>query len=360
MKTYRHLWEDFISDDNIRLAVRNASKGKRDRHHVKLVYDNMDKYIPVIRQYTEDFKPPAHKPKMIYDGISRKKREIIVPTFMEQIIHHMAVNVLKPIFMRGMYFHSYGSIPNRGSHKGKRYIEKFIRRNPKKCKYFLKMDIKKFFPSVDLAIVKRKLARIIKDDRFLDLMCRIIDTVPRGLPLGFYTSQWLANWFLQDLDHYIKEKLHAIFYIRYMDDIVIFDGSKRKLHKMREAIEEYLHTINLDMKGNWQVALFDNSFKQGRALDFMGFRFYRDRTTLRKSILYKATRKARRMSKKPKKTVHDSRALLSYLGFFKCTDTYTAYRIWIKPFTNVRLAKKRVSNYDRRTQCSTNQKILMV
>ena len=73
MKTYRHLWEDFISDDNIRLAVRNASKGKRDRHHVKLIYDNMDKYIPVIRKYTEDFKPPVHKPKMIYDGMSRKK-----------------------------------------------------------------------------------------------------------------------------------------------------------------------------------------------------------------------------------------------------------------------------------------------
>jgi len=358
LKTYRNIWKDCISRDNILLAIRNASRGKRDRKYVREVFENAEQYVPFFVEYAENFIHPKHTPKIIYDGISRKKREIIVPSFKEQVIHHMAVNVLQPILMRGMYFHSYGSIPNRGAHLGKKHVEKFIRHNPKKCKYFLKMDIRKFFPSIDTELLKNKLWIIIKDEKFYSMLCKIVDTSPNGLPLGFYTSQWLANWYLQDLDHYIKEQLRAKFYIRYMDDMVIFDGSKRTLHRMRTAIECYLsERLNLDMKDNWQVALFDNSFRKGRALDFMGFRFYRNRTTLRRSILMKATRKARRISRKPRKTVHDCMAIISYLGYFSNTNTYSAYRVWFKPYVNIKIAKKRISNYTRRNSvCSTNQR----
>lgn len=156
MKSYNHLWEKFISEENIKLAIKNSSKGKRNRKDVKAIYENQDEWIGEIRKYAENFKNDKHRPVEIYDGISRKKRTIIVPSYREQIIHHMAVNILIPIFSHGMYEHSYGSIPKRGAHKGKKYIEKWIHNDRKNVKYCLKMDIKKFFDSIPHDILKKK------------------------------------------------------------------------------------------------------------------------------------------------------------------------------------------------------------
>ena len=216
------------------------------------------------------------------------------------------------------------------------------------------MDIKKYFDSIPHDILKAKLANLIHDERFLNVLNRIVDAGngDKGIPIGFYTSQWIANWYLTGLDHYIKEKLHADFYIRYMDDMVIFGSNKRVLHKMRKAIVAYLHdNLGLELKDNWQIFLFDyikkNGKRVGRDLDFMGFRFFRDKTILRKTLLVKMTRKARRVCRKPMKTVHDCRQMLSYLGWIDCTNTYGMYKKWIKPFVNFQYLKRRVSANQR-------------
>lgn len=346
MKSYNHLYENFISDENIELAIKNASKGKKDRKSVKRRLDNPN-FRKEIKYYAEHFKNRNHKPKVIYDGIQRKKRTIIVPSFDEQVVHHMVVNVLKPIFMSGMYEHSYGSLPKRGGHKGKQAIEKFIRKNPRECKYVLKMDIKKYFDSVPHDIFLRKLRNLIHDERFMAVLEEITNVTECGLPLGFYTSQWTANWYLTGLDHYIKEQLQAPFYARYMDDMVVFCGNKRKLHKMREAIASYLeYSLGLRMKENWQVFRFDYNGKY-RDLDFMGFRFYRNRTTLRRSIMIKTTRKARRIYKTERLTVYATRQMLSYLGWIKHTDTYGMYLTWIKPILSFQKLKRKMKAHDK-------------
>lgn len=97
---------------------------------------------------------------------------------------------------------------------------------------------------------------------------------------------------------------------------------------------------------------------QGRDLDFMGFRFYRNRTILRKSIMYKATRKARKISKKEKTTILDARQMLSYLGWIDCTDTYLMYRKWIKPCINFQQLKRKVSRYDKNDEKRVYQKLV--
>lgn len=265
----------------------------------------------------------------------------------------MIIITLEPIFMKGMYEHSYGSIPNRGGHKGMKQIKKWIKHGGKNCKYCLKMDIKKYFDSIPHSILLNKLKLLIHDKRFYNLLETIINVMDVGIPLGFYLSQWLANWYLQDLDHYIKEELSAKYYIRYMDDMAIFESNKRKLHKMRKAISIYLNdNLGLRMKENWQVFLFhyvDKSGKErGRFLDFMGFRFYRNRVTLRRSIMLKASRKAKRMSKKKKITIYNIRQFLSYIGWIDCTNTYNMYCTWIKPFVNIKYYKKKISKFDKR------------
>lgn len=353
MKSYNHLWEDFISEENIKLAILNSSRGKRSRRDVREYYENPDVFIPAIRRYAENFKNRPHKPKEINDGISQKKRLIMVPWYEEQIIHHMAVNVLQPIFMKGMYEHSYGSIPGRGAHNAKKAIESWIWKDKKNVKYYLKMDVKKYFNTVPHDILKRKLSSMIHDERFLRVLFEIIDVTDVGIPIGFYTSQWLANWYLTELDHYIKENLGAVYYVRYMDDMVVFGSNKRSLHKLRRHIDEYLNKeLGLKMKGNWTVERFAYTTKtgreKGRDLDFMGFRFFRERTVLRKSILLKATRKARRLFKKRcTPSIYECRQMLSYLGWFRCTNTYRIFQQKIKPFVDMRKLKKLVSHYDR-------------
>ena len=353
MKSYNHLFEEFNSKENARKAIHTSSKGKRMRRDVQRYLDAGPDVIQNVQAYARSFKNKPHEPVEIYDGIKRKKRKIIVPRYSEQIIHHMAVAVLQPIFERGMYEHSYASIPGRGAHKGKKHIEKWIRHDPKNCKYILKMDIHKFFDSIPHDILLKKLKAIIHDERFFLVLKEIISVTDEGLPLGFYTSQWLANWYLQSLDHYIKEELRAAHYVRYMDDMVVFGSNKRKLHKIRKNIDDYLRQeLGLRLKENWQVYRFDytdqNGRQRGRDLDYMGFRFYRNRTTIRRSIMLKATRKAKRVAAKSKPTIYDIRQTLSYMGWISCTDTYQMFKERIAPHVNVKKFKRRVSQYDRR------------
>lgn len=351
--------EQFLTEENYYEAIKNVTRHKggkkRKCRKMKRLKDNADKLKDYFLNEAQHYHNDEHTIKEIHDGIRHKRRQILVPTIREQVIHHMVINVLKPIFMKGMYEHSYGSIPGRGAHSAKKNIEKWIRKGGRNVKYVLKMDIRKYYDSIPHDILKKKFADLIHDEKFLAVIYEIVDVTgtDRGIPIGFYTSQWIANWYLTELDHYIKEVLGATNYARYVDDMVIYGSNKRKLHNMKDQIETYLQEqLGLELKDNWQVYLFDYVKKDGthvgRDLDFMGFRFYRDRTTLRRSIMLRATRKASRISKKDRITIHDCRQMLSYLGWIDCTDTYGMYRTHIKPFVNFQHLKRRESVYQKR------------
>lgn len=348
MKSYNHLYENCISEENRRISLNLAKHSKRMRRIIKNRHLSDDALVALSYDWINNYENAEHVPVYIYDGITRKERVIIVPTMEELIVQHNVVNALKPMFCKGMYEHSYASLPGRGAHKGKQVIEKWIRTDARNCKYVLKMDIRHFFDTVPHDKLKAKLRKTIHDEKMLDLLFRIIDVTDVVIPLGFYTSQWLSNWYLQGLDHYIKERLGAVHYMRYMDDMVIFGSNKKVLHRTRQAISDYLENeLGLSLKDNWQVFRFSYGNDKGRDLDFMGFRFFRNRTILRKTIMYKATRKARKLSRKEKPTIHDARQMLSYLGWIDCTDTYKMYRKWIKPYISFKQLKRKISQHDR-------------
>ena len=133
------------------------------------------------------------------------------------------------------------------------------------------------------------------------------------------------------------------------------------MHSIRDKIEEYLNgVLGLQMKDNWQVFKIEyedsNGQLHGRPLDFMGFKFYRNRTVLRRNIMLRASRKARKLSKKSRITIYDCRQLLAYIGWISATDVYGFYQEWIKPYVDIGYLKKRISYYDRRhCLCGTKQ-----
>lgn len=352
LRTYKNIYNQFLTDSNIELAYKNFAKGRSKNGYVIRFHNNPIQEIAKIKQYVMSDAVESHKSKQIFCQSSGKIRTIIRPTYQEQIVQHMAVNILKPIFLKSMYPHSHGSIPNRGCQSGKKRLAKWIRKDYRGTKYYLKMDIRKYFENINHDILKHKLAKIIKDDKFLQVLYKCIDinvdghTLERGIPLGFYTSQWFANFYLTEFDHFVKEKLHAKYYIRYMDDLVILGGNKRKLRRMAKNIKEYLQVeLDIELKDTWLLNKLGTDDKH--SLDFMGFRFYRNRTTLRKKLAYRITKKAKRIYKR-KLNIRSARQFLSYTGWTTHANVYQMYQNLVKPFCNRRRVRKYVSNYERR------------
>jgi len=331
MKRIGFIYDKIYDKDNIRNAIYNASKGKKKKRMVKWVLANEKNVIETIHQMLKNktYIPSKYYESKIVDGLSKKERIIYKPKFYpDQIIHWALMLQTNFIIRRGMYKWSCASIPSRGQHYAKDRVEKWIRNDFKNTKYILKLDIKKYYPSIDTNLLKSKFRKLIKDKDVLWLIDSIIDSHDKGLPIGNYTSQWFANFYLQDIDHFIKEDLGVDYYIRYMDDLVIFSSNKRKLHKMFVVLKNKIEQEGLEVKGNWQIF---NSEK--RRLDFCGFVFTRDKTFIRKRITKNMRKKYFRFNKEH--TKHNAQSMLSYYGWVKHTNSYVLY----KKYFNLKLLK---------------------
>ena len=148
------------------------------------------------------------------------------------------MNVLEPIWVKTFISTSYACIKGRGIHAGVRDVKEVLK-DVEGTKYCLSWDIKKYYPSIDNEIMKLKVRKKIGDERLLKVLDEIIDSA-EGLPIGNYLSQYLANVYLNDFDHWLKEVKKVKYYFRYADDGRIFSNSKEYLHELRKDIEEYL------------------------------------------------------------------------------------------------------------------------
>lgn len=346
MKRVGNIYEQITKKENIRRAILNASKGKKNRKSVIRILGNIDYYVSDIYKMLleKNYKPSSYIEMVIHDGTRKKERTIFKPRFYpDQVIHWCLMQQIQKIIEKGMYEYTCASIPDRGIHYGAKYIKKILVRDRKNTKYALKLDVKKFYPSVNKEILKRKFRRVIKDGDTLDLIDKIIDSSKEGLPIGNYTSQWFANFFLQDLDHYIKEELKVPYYLRYMDDMLLFHRNKKELRKVKEKIEEYLNNEKLKLKENWQLFRVDS-----RPVDFIGYRFYRGYTTLRRGNFLRIKRRAKKIYKRKKIRLTDASAMISYYGWLKHCDSYNFTQKYIKPYVNINELKGVVSYANRK------------
>jgi hypothetical protein len=322
--------------------------GKRNKKFVKKIVKNIDFYAKEVQKMLVDktYKASPYTIKTILDGANKKERTIYKPRyFPDQVVHWSLMLQLHDIILNGMYEYNCGSVPGRGTSYGQRILRHWLNTDKKGTKYCLKMDISKFYNSVDNDILKRMFREKIKDQDCLNLMDEIINS-NQGLPIGNYTSQWFSNFFLQGLDHLIKEDLQVKYYIRYVDDLVILGGNKRKLHKIQKEIAKYLASIKLKMKDNWQVSLVND-----RAIDFLGLRFFRDKTILRKRNALRIKRRMVKIKMKIKKgkpvEKKDACAVISYWGWIKRSNSFNFYSKYVKEILNISNAKKIVSDYAR-------------
>ena len=347
MKRKGYIFDKIVEMQNLEVASRYASKGKRKRNDVKRFYKEKKSNLENIQRLLKEkeYVPSPYTERMIKDGANQKERKIFKPQFYpDQIIHWALMLQLEPIIMKGMYQYNCASVEGRGIIYGMKYLKKILVKDKKNTKYCLKIDIKKFYPSINKEILKKKFEKKIKDKDTIWLIKKIVDSNKEGLPIGNYTSQWFANFYLQDLDHYIKERLKVKYYIRYMDDIVILSGNKKQLHKLLNTIKEFLKRDCLQVKENWQIFKLTSQ----RPIDFLGYRFYRGYTTLRRRNFLRIRRRMKKIYKKQELSYLDACAIVSYYGWVKHSDSYNYVTKYMLPYVSFKKAKKYVSYYTKK------------
>lgn len=320
MKRHGDLFKKIIHKQNILLAHKNARKGKSKYFDIKNFDNNLTNRINNIHDLlnTKKYKVSEYK---IDTRIERGKERVIfkLPYNPDRVIHHALLQIIEPILSKTYIKDTYQSIKGRGAHRAKKRVNQFLK-DKENTKYCLKIDIKKFYPSVDNNILKQLIRHKIKCIDTLELIDTIIDST-KGLPIGNYTSQTFGNYYLSFFDHYVKETLKIKYYVRYADDMVFFSNSKHDLHLLKNKIEFYLNTkLNLQLKNNWQV--FPTRI---RGLDFLGFRFFERFILLRKSIK-KAYLKVIKKINNGEYNVKNLRSLMSYYGWLKSTSSYNLIR----------------------------------
>ena len=365
MKTYNGLFEKIVDEKNIQKAILKASLGKRKKASVRRTLFHIPE---VAKDLSEQLKSgtwrplDVHQTTQINDGVELKKRYIVCPNFArEQCVHHAIMNICEPLFRKKFYQYSCGSVKGHGGDQAKKYIAKIIRKYPAKTKYVAKLDIKKFFANAKPSFIFRELRRTIRDRRVLGLFALILrankqivdgEIIKGGIPIGFYTSPIFANVLLNALDHYVKEVLGVEFYVRYMDDIIMFSPNKRKLKRACLAIKDYVEKIKMNLKPTWQVHRFVS-------VNFIGYQFKRGGLVrLRDRIFLKSVRAVRRVAEKPKPTIHDCLRILSYMGRFKHANTYAAFKRDISPYVNIRELRKRVSRHYKKLAKLAKERML--
>ena len=250
MKTYKNIYGDLCSQENILLAFKKARKGKTKMLYVKRYEENLKKNLLALREelLLQTYKPSPLKKCIIRDP---KTRTIYKSIFKDRIVHHVIINVLKPIFEPIFICDTYASIKNRGYHKALARFDYFKRKvsknNTRNC-YVLKVDIKHYFQEIDHEILLNMIRRKIKDAKVVWLIKQILENYDvcvvnydgKGMPLGNYTSQFLANVYLNGFDYFIKNKLKVKYYIRYVDDFVLLHNSIEQLELWKMAVNSFL------------------------------------------------------------------------------------------------------------------------
>lgn len=328
MKRIGNLYGMISDIENIKESHIKARKGKRHYAAVKKIDADPDRYSNELCASLSSNKFRTSPYEVITKKTGKKIRVIHkLPYYPDRIVHHCIMNVLEPIWTSVLIRDTYSSIRDRGVHDGVKRIKEFLK-DKAGTAYCLKIDVKKFYPSIDHEILKGIIRKKIKCSDTLVLLDEIIDSAP-GVPIGNYLSQYFGNLYLAYFDHWCKEALGIRYYARYCDDIVIFGHDKTLLHDIFYKIVEYLrYKLRLEVNSNYQV--FPTII---RGVDFLGYRFFGEYTLVRKSIVKQFKRsvsdiKSGRYMKGKKQR---QSVLASYQGWFKHAD---AYRLWNSHVTN--------------------------
>jgi retron-type reverse transcriptase len=269
------LKEKFLFFENLYTAYKKAYLVTKSYSSYKFAFHVEKELFLLQKELSENTYVPGD---YFYFTIQDPKERVIsVAQFRDRVVHHALVNILEPIYEKRFIFDSYATRKEKGTHKAILCAQGFLCKNH----WYLKMDIRKYFDSINHKVLNTVIERKIKDRYILDLCRKIIakggDGI-KGLPIGNLTSQFFANVYLDVFDHYIKDDKSVKYYVRYMDDFCIFSNDKELLKELYKEVVIFLDDkLKLDVK---DTATLINTSLHG--LPFLGVRIFPKMIRLKK------------------------------------------------------------------------------
>ena len=298
MITYTNLYPKIYYLFNLIAAWKKARKGKAKKDYIIEFERNLIKNLLKLQ---EELKRETYKPRQLKSFILRdpKTRKISKSDFRDRIVHHALFDIIEPIFEKIFIYDSCANRIGKGNLFAIQRLYYFIKKISRNGKvngwfninqvkgYCIKADIKHYFQEVNHHILIQIIKKKIADEKVISLIKLILingqEKEGVGMPLGNLTSQFFANVYLNEFDYFVKHKLKAKYYIRYVDDFVILHKSKEQLIKWKEEISDFLKKelkLELHQEKSKVVPL-------SRGIDFVGFRNFYYYKLLRKRNISK-------------------------------------------------------------------------
>ncbi len=271
MRSHGSLFEAIASLPNLEAALRRAASGKGARDSVRRFVADAAVELPRLSDELRHgrYEPRAFRQFRILDP---KPRLISCSDFRDRVVHHAVCAFVAPAIEGRLIEDNYACRVGKGSHRAIQRAQVHARAH----RYFLRVDIRRYYDSIDHAILLGKLARLFRERRLLDLLERIVthavpgQTRGKGLPIGSLTSQWLANYYLDETDHWIKEERRVSGYVRYMDDMAAWSDSRDALHALAGDLDERLRErLAVGLKHQATVVA-----PSSEGMPFLGWRVY--------------------------------------------------------------------------------------
>lgn len=305
MKRYGNLFKDVFSLDNFYAAYLDARKGKRKKRATFEFERNLGVNIADLytRVHDGSYLPDPYFQFKVYEP---KERIIHAPSFRDVVVQHAIYRKIYPIFNRSFIDTSFACRIGYGTHKASAYTQAAMRQCDPEL-YTLKLDIRRFFYSIDRDILRQLLSRKIKDARLVSMMMLFAQKEgPVGIPIGNLLSQIYALIYLNPLDHYIKRDLHIERYVRYVDDFVLIGLERSQCVALRLAI--------IDFIANQLCLTLSKSTIQKikKGVNFVGYRTWQSAKFIRKYSLYKFFKSLRSAK---------LQAAISIAGHAKCSQS---------------------------------------
>jgi RNA-directed DNA polymerase len=248
MKRINDIYQQVYEWDNLLEAYRKARKGSSHSRDAILYSLDLHRNLANLQQLLVDGKAEVgnYHYFTIFDP---KERIICAAPFGERVLHHAVMNVFGKRLEQHLIHDTYACRKGKGTERA--LLKAFD--NTADTAWFLKLDMRKYFDSIDHDILKCKLRRVCKDRDLLRLLDQIIDSycvsAGKGIPIGNLTSQHFANFYLSFFDHHVKDVLRIKWYVRYMDDCILWASTKEELIACKKELTGYLESeLRLTLK----------------------------------------------------------------------------------------------------------------
>lgn len=329
-KTLRNKYDKILSYDSIKKAYLDTRSGKKLRKEVILFSLNEEENLLNL-YYELKTGTYVHGNYTSFIVHEPKDRIIEKAPFRDRIVHTWLVeNFLMPYYYPRFIKNTYACLKYRGMHKAALDLQQGMKEMKRSYReyYILKMDVRKFFNSIDKRILYDIISKKIKDPKVLWLIRKILSAQKKrkGIEIGNFTSQTFANIYLNEIDQYIKNELKVKYYYRYMDDSVLFTKTKDEAKRILEKIKLFLKD-NLNLELNDKTAIFKS--KQG--VNFCGYKINEYRLKVRNKGKKKFKKKVKFLLIKIKEDEQFSGKnartyLTGHIGYFNPANTFDLER----------------------------------